>query len=369
MPGLYIHVPFCVRKCRYCDFYSVPSRPDLQESFLDALGVELSQLPAGFKADTVYVGGGTPTALPLDRLEWLLGLVGAAAAAHEWTVEVNPGTLTREKAALLRAAGANRVSLGVQSFDPANLARLGRIHTVAEAVESFELLRGAGFKNISVDLMYAIPGSSRSALELDIARALELGPEHVACYALIFEEGTELTRQRDAGGIREVDDDEQLAQYRLIRNTLGEGGLRHYEISNFARPGFECAHNLLYWDGGEYIGCGPAAHSHWGGVRWSNVRDVARYGELVQGGGGARDFEENLEPEAKARETLVMSLRRLDGVSRKEFQARTGFDYRVLRGAEIDRLIELGMLTESGGRLRLTEQGLFVSDSVFAELV
>lgn len=369
MPGLYIHVPFCVRKCRYCDFYSVPSCGELQDRYLAALAVELSRLPAGFKADTVFVGGGTPTSLPAERLERLLGLIRAASSPAEWTVEANPGTLDRENATLLKAAGVNRVSLGIQSFDAASLEFLGRIHTADEASAAFALLRETGFTNVSVDLMYGIPCASRATVAADLDAAIALAPEHVACYALIFEEGTELTRLRDAGRVREVDDDEQLEQYRMVRRVLGANGLRHYEISNFARPGFECRHNLLYWSGGDYIGCGPAAHSHRCGVRWSNVRDVAAYCERIESDAWPRDFEEKLEPEAKARETLIMSLRRLDGVPRDEFRERTGFDYHALRGAEIARLVGLGMLTESGGRLRLTEQGLFVSDAVFAELV
>ncbi len=369
MPGLYIHVPFCERKCRYCDFFSVPRRQDLQNVFLEALEIELSRLPEGFKPDTVFVGGGTPTVLATGQLERLLTLIRNVSAPEEWTVEANPGTLDREKAALLKSAGVNRVSLGIQSFEPGNLSFLGRIHTADEASTAFALLRETGFDNISVDLMYAIPGASRGVLEADLRRVIELKPEHVACYALIFEEGTELTRMRDAGEIIEVGDDEQLEQYRMVRRVLGEAGMRHYEISNFARPGFECRHNVLYWSGGEYIGCGPAAHSHWEEVRWSHVRDVQSYCDAMKGGESARDFEEKLEPEAKARETLVMSLRLLDGVLREDFRGATGFDYRALRGGEIDRLVGLGMLKDDGSCLRLTEEGLFVSDSVFAELV
>lgn len=371
MPGLYVHVPFCVRKCRYCDFYSVPvNGTDLRARFLDALAVEIGALPPDFHPETVYVGGGTPSALETEELERLLALVREkAGGAAEWTCEANPGTLTRGKAELLRRAGVGRVSLGVQSFDPQNLAFLGRIHSAQDAVDSFRLLRDCGFRNVSLDLMYAIPGSSREQLERDLARIVNLEPEHVACYCLIFEEGTPLTRLRDAGEVAEVEDDEQIEQYRLIRRTLSEAGYRHYEISNFAKPGFECRHNLLYWGSGEYIGCGPAAHSHWGGVRYANVRSVDDYCSALLAGRSARATEERLEPEAKAREALVMGLRRLDGVSREEFKARTGFDYRDLRGREIDWLVELGMLEETGGRLRLTEKGLFVSDSVFAELV
>lgn len=371
MPGLYIHVPFCLRKCRYCDFYSVPAEADLVNAFLDALAAELAGLPEGFAPDTVYVGGGTPTVLEPAALARLCGLVHGRAGTGvvEWSCEANPGTLTEEKARLLLDAGVNRVSLGVQSFDDSALRFLGRAHTAEQAERAFRLLRECGVRNAGVDLMHGIPGTSRAALGRDLDRVAALAPEHVACYALIFEEGTPLAAQRDAGRVSEMPDREQLAQYRQVRRRLGAAGYRHYEISNFAKPGFECRHNLLYWGAGEYIGVGPAAHSHWGGARYGNVRDVGAYCDAMLSGRPARAFEERLDPEAKARETLVMSLRQLDGVSREEFAKRTGFDYRALRGREIDLLRETGMVEEAGGRLRLTEKGLFVSDSVFAELV
>jgi oxygen-independent coproporphyrinogen III oxidase len=371
MAGLYIHIPFCVRKCRYCDFYSVPlNGVELRAKFLDALDVEFRGLPSDFRPGTVFIGGGTPTALePAELGGWLDRVRRIAEGVGEWSCEANPGTLTREKAKLLRDAGVNRVSLGVQSFSAENLAFLGRIHSPAEAQDAFRLLRETGFTNVNLDLMYGIPGSPREILERDLDQVINLAPEHVACYGLIFEEDTPLTRLRDAGQVEEVDDDEELAQYRLMRERLQSAGYRHYEISNFAKPGFECRHNLLYWSGGEYIGCGPAAHGHWQGTRYGNLRSVEEYVRALREGRSIHAFEEHLEPEAKARETLVMGLRRLDGFSRKDFLKQTGFDYRALRGNEIDWLCELKLLEESGQRLRLTEKGLFVSDSVFAELV
>lgn len=373
MPGLYIHIPFCVRKCRYCDFYSVEGACAAERSaFLDALEVELGRLPPGFAPETVFIGGGTPTAFEPAELSRFLTLLNERVRlgdVTEWTCEANPGTLTREKVAILRDAGVNRVSLGVQSFEPQNLAFLGRIHTATEAVEAFQLLRDGGFDNLSLDLIHAIPGSSRERLQCDLDRVVGLGPEHVACYGLIFEEGTPLANRRDRGEIAEVDDDEQLAQYNLVRDALARAGYRHYEISNFAKPGRECRHNLLYWTGGEYVGCGPAAHSHGEGMRYANVRDLGEYGCAMREGRSSRESEERLGPEEKARETLVMNLRLIDGVDRESFRRATGFDYRDLRGREIDWLCEIGLLDESGDRLRLTEKGLFVSDSVFAELV
>jgi oxygen-independent coproporphyrinogen III oxidase len=385
MPGLYLHIPFCVRKCLYCDFYSLPtgSGPIAgrlasacgsdNSRFLDALDRELSLLPADFRPETVFIGGGTPTELSdrdFTRLFEVLKARIDLSRVAEWTCESNPGTLTAGKARILKAAGVNRMSLGVQSFDPRNLEFLGRIHSSDEAADAFRLLRRTGFENINLDLIYAIPGSSRDALERDLDRIAELAPEHVACYALIFEDGTPLTDLRDRGFVKEVDDDEQFAQYQCVRNRLAEAGYAHYEISNFARPGRECRHNILYWSGAEYLGCGPSAHSHWQGLRYGNVRSLEDYcASLIDEGRSPREFEERLEPEAKARETLVMSLRRLDGVSRSAFKNQTGFDYADLCGATLRRLESLGLLDASGERLRLTEEGLFVSDGVFADLV
>ena len=222
MAGLYIHIPFCVRKCRYCDFYSVPvrRRDGLRSRFLQALDIELQKLPKDFLPQTIFIGGGTPTSLDAPELAGLFESVKKrvdVSKVTEWSCEANPGTLDWEKAKLLRDAGVNRVSLGVQSFDPQNLAFLGRIHSSTEAKDAYQLLRDAGFENINVDLMYGIPGSSREILERDLALIANLDPEHVACYCLMFEEGTELTRLRDAGSVAEIEDEEELEQYRLIR--------------------------------------------------------------------------------------------------------------------------------------------------------
>ncbi len=372
MAGLYIHVPFCARKCAYCDFYSVPLAGGPAGDYLQALDRECALLPPGFAPETMFLGGGTPTVLSANDLARLFDLLARRvdlSRVTEWTCEANPGTLDAEKIRALRRAGVNRLSLGVQSFDDRILEFLGRIHTARQAAESFRLLRAEGFENLSLDLIFAVPGAPDGALERDLAQALELGPEHLSVYGLTFEGGTPLARRRDAGEVREVDEEEQLRQYRLVRQSLTSAGFRHYEISNYARPGRECRHNLLYWGPGEYLGLGPAAHSHWAGRRWGNVRNLEAWAAALEQGRAPREFEEALEPEARARETLVFSLRRLDGVERAGFQAETGFDYHALRGEEIAWLVRLGMLEETDDRLRLTEKGLIVSDAVFAELV
>lgn len=361
-PGLYVHVPFCVRKCAYCAFYSRPLAVDLHEAWRRGIHRDLAELPEGFRPETVFLGGGTPTVLgEADLSRWLETLRENVDMGEvvEWTCEVNPGTLTKEKARVLREAGVNRLSVGAQSFDDGMLKRLGRVHTAEETRECVALSREAGFSNIGLDLMYGVPGMSLEGLKADVDALLALEPEHVSCYCLELEAGTPFTRTMARERIQ-IDEDGQRAQFDGLRQRLAGAGYRHYEISNFARPGRECRHNGLYWCGGDYIGIGPSAHSHWRGVRWGHTAELPDWG---------REFEEQLEPGEKARETLVMGLRRLGGWGREEFREATGFDYDELRGAEIERLVSDGRLVAEGGRLRLAEDALFISDSVFAELV
>ena len=337
-----------------------------------ALDAELGQLPRPFRPESVFLGGGTPTELAEHDLARLLDLLHRRvdlSAVEEWSCESNPGTLTAGKARLLKEAGVNRMSLGVQSFDAGALAFLGRIHTAREAEASYALLRQTGFTNINLDLIYGIPGSPTTVLERDLARLLDLAPEHAACYALIFEDGTPLAGLRARGLVREVDDDTELEQYRLVCSTLGAGGYLHYELSNFARPGRDCRHNRLYWNGGEYLGVGPAAHSHWRGERSGNVRDLSAYLQQLAGGASPRAFRETLPPAAKARETLVMALRQTDGIRRADFQTITGFEVAGLCGDTLQTLAGDGLLELTPERIRLTEAGLFISDSIFAELI
>jgi oxygen-independent coproporphyrinogen-3 oxidase len=361
-PGLYIHVPFCARKCAYCAFYSRPVSPGPIAAWRTGLGRELEALPAGLLPESVFIGGGTPTVLEEQDLARVLELVRARvnlAQVVEWTCEANPGTLTKAKAAQLRAAGVNRLSIGAQSFDDETLKKLGRMHTAAETREGVALARAAGFGNIGLDVIYGVPGVSREQFCADVEAAISLNPEHVSCYCLELEEGTPLARAAGAGKL-EVPGEEQRAQFDWARKRLAAAGFVHYEISNFAKPGRECRQNLLYWSGGEYLGLGPAAHSHWRGVRRGNTAELPAW---------RREFEERLAPEAKARETLVMGLRRLAGWGRAEYRAATGFDYDALRGNEISKLVAEGLLLAEGDRIRLAEDALFVSDSVFSELV
>lgn len=361
-PGLYIHIPFCARKCPYCAFFSQRTEPGLVAAWFSGIARELESLPDGFAPESIFLGGGTPTALDESALARLLKMIRSRVeigGVAEWTCEANPGTLTQEKALCLRAAGVNRLSIGAQSFADETLQRLGRIHTAAETRAAVALAREAGFKNIGLDVIYGVPGVARESFQADIEAALALGPEHISCYCLEIEAGTPFAREEEAGELT-VSEDEQRAQFDWARKRLAASGWTHYEISNFAKPGRECRQNRLYWSGGDYLGIGPAAHSHWNGARWGNSSDLPRW---------KREFEERLAPEAKARETLVMGLRRLAGWDRQEFRAITGFDYDALRGKEIAHLATAGLLVVDLDGIRLAEDALFVSDSVFAELV
>jgi oxygen-independent coproporphyrinogen-3 oxidase len=353
MSGLYIHIPFCERKCSYCAFYSVSKPWKNLPQFFQTLEKELQTLPEGFDPETVFIGGGTPTAPPVQFLEKTLSML-RRFRPQEFSVEANPGTVDAAKLDLLKRSGVNRLSIGVQSFDSQCLETLGRIHTAEQAEAAFRLARSVGFKNISVDLIFGVPGQTMRGVESDLDRVLALGPEHIALYNLMYEEGTPLSLRNPPRLAEEL----EREMYDRIRLRLKAAGFVHYEISNFARPGFECRHNQLYWSGGEYLGCGPAAHSHWQGVRWANRSDLDDYGA----NGPRREFEEHLDPAAKDRETLVMGLRQLAGVEvAPELWAELEHDCRAME--------RTGLLTVEGRRIRLTDEALFVSDAVFAELV
>jgi len=360
--GLYIHVPFCARKCAYCAFYSCVPEPAQISAWMAGVERELRALPDGFAPDSLFLGGGTPTALPESILRALLQQIQQWVnldAVKEWTCEVNPGTFQASTASLLRDSGVNRLSIGAQSFRDETLKRLGRIHTAEETGESVVMAREAGFENIGLDLIYGVPGDSTAGVLADVEALLRLKPEHLSCYCLEIEEGTPFSELAKDGELS-VSESDQREQFDQIRRQLIAFGYTHYEISNFARPGFECRQNLLYWNGGEYQGLGPAAHSHWEGVRWGHSPELPEW---------RRTVEEKLDPQAKACETLVMGLRRLSGWDREEFLAATGFDYDELRGTEIRHLATIGKLVVETDRIRLAEDALFVSDSVFAELV
>jgi len=369
--GLYIHVPFCRSLCAYCDFYSERlEQPARACSYLDALEKEIQGIPSHVQPGTVFIGGGTPTALDAPSLRRLLAMVKdrCAGSVTEWSCEANPGTLTAHKIELLKRAGVNRISLGVQTFDAQQLALLGRAHSAQAARDAVRLLRRAGFDNLSLDLMYGIPGESLDLLSRDVDELLALQPDHVSAYALTLEEGTPLERDVERGRWTMPEDELCAEQYARVCQRLQEAGFEHYEISNFALPGRECRHNLLYWGPGEFYGCGPAAHSHIDGERWGNVEDTAEYCRRLQHGLSPKASSERLPPEARARESLIMGLRRIRGFSLAEIIRAAGCALPALE-EDVRQLIAEGRLIEEEGRLRLPRSDLFVSDDLFRRLV
>jgi len=370
--ALYIHVPFCLRKCRYCDFYSTPINDATADRFVEALGRELRLQEAQLQAplESVYVGGGTPTSLGARRLSHLLGMIRPLLDRRtEFTVEANPGLLDELVAGALAQAGANRVSLGAQTFDAGQLRLLGRLHDVDQPRQAVQLLRRAGIANISLDLIYGIPGQTLESWQASLEKALELEPQHLSCYSLSFEPGTALCAQVEAGLLRPVDDSVQEACYRWTIQRCLRGGLEHYEISNWARPGRPCRHNLTYWGNLPYLGLGPAAASYIGGVRHVNRPDLEAYLAALSQGQSPPGEAEQLVGRPQMAETLMLGLRLLEGVDRAEFARRFGQDVMEAFPRSLKHHQQLGMVIVSDDCIRLSPKALFVSDSVLADIV
>ena len=295
---LYFHIPFCPKLCPYCCFYVEVGSRNKTTAFLDALlrDVERAAAEREVKPETIYFGGGTPSALTTAQLEYLFAGLRARLDLRglvEWDLEANPATIRAEKARLMHAAGVTRLSLGVQSWDDALLATLGRTHDAAQAEATFAVLREAGFANLNIDLMFAVPGQTAAQWQATLEKTIALGPEHVSCYCLTYEEDTEYFRKLTGGTF--VQDDERDAQlFETTMDTLTAAGFSHYEISNYARAGRESRHNLAYWQGRDYLGFGPGAFSTVGCERWENVRDTAEYTRRVMAGESTRGFVETL---------------------------------------------------------------------------
>ncbi|HVF72977.1 MAG TPA: radical SAM family heme chaperone HemW [Chthoniobacterales bacterium] len=356
---LYVHIPFCARICPYCAFYKEQADPSQTQRFCEALLRELDmvreQFPLRFR--TIFFGGGTPTALTTTQLAFLLGGMRERldlAELREWTLEANPGSVSPRKAVLLRDLGVTRLSLGVQSWDDALLRLLGREHDAAQAENSFQTLRDAGFQNISLDLMFGLPGQTRTQWEADLTKSISLQPDHISTYCLTYEEDTDFFLRHARGEFRaDTESDAQLLERTMA--ILEGAGYRHYEISNYARPGFESVHNRGYWAGHDYLGIGPSAVSTVGSKRWQNVCDYRAYADRVLAGELPIASTENLTPEMKRTERIALGLRTRDGIPARELEAWR---------AESEEFLKLGLLRESDGNFLLTPRGKLLADSV-----
>lgn len=394
--GLYIHIPFCVQKCPYCDFNTYAKLEHLYQAFVDALCQELahwSHVLARPRITTIFLGGGTPTALSAGQLAQIFDAVFRAfqvASDCEITSEANPGTVDQEKFVALHELGVNRLSMGVQSFQPDELAFLGRIHSVRDVYTAYETARQAGFENINLDFMFGLPGQSRENWEATLEEALALAPEHLSLYSLIVEPNTPLYHWVQTGRVPHPDEDEAGALYEWAMERLAQQGYVQYEVSNWARadvetasvPRLACRHNLIYWRNEEYVGVGPGAHSHMrppvadpiarppaetAAIRWSNHRPVPGYIRRVKETGFAVAEQENLDMSTSMGETMMMGLRLLqEGVPFARFRAQYNRDLRAVYGSEIERLAALGLLRVDQERVRLTRRGLMVANQVVA---
>lgn len=372
--GLYVHLPFCRQKCFYCDFPSYAGQEGRMAVYVEALLGELAREGAPLRAAwgpprTVYLGGGTPTALPPALMERLLAglreFLAAAPDALEFTCECNPGTVDAAYLSLLRAGGVNRLSLGVQTFDDALLRRIGRIHTAAQARAAVRQARAAGFRNLSLDLMYGLPGQTLAGLEMSVRQALALAPQHISIYGLQVEEGTPFARAQAAGRLALPSDEESEAMYDYMTAALPAAGYARYEISNFARPGFESRHNLGYWQDVPYLGVGAAAHSYLDGQRYENPRGIEEYLAALRESGRARREEEPLTRATSMEEFAFLALRTARGIDRARFAARFGCELASVYADAIARMRARGFLEEDAQGVRLTPLGMKYGNWVF----
>ena len=368
----YIHVPFCFRHCGYCNFTVIAGRNDLVGDFLRAMEIELATLPSPQEVDTLYFGGGTPTQLSPDALRELFAIVNrhiTTAKNAEITVEANPADVDATKAALAVELGVNRVSLGTQSFHDEKLATLERDHRAADNRRAIELLCAAGIPSIGVDLIFAAPGETLDAWHNDLSQAIAHAPDHISTYGLTFEKGTTFYGRLDRGELSQCDEDLEREMYLAAIDRLTAAGYEHYEVSNFAQPGRRSRHNQTYWTGAPYLAFGPGAARFIGGTRESNHRSVTLYLQRVLAGQSPVAERETLSPEDAARERLVFGLRRLEGVQLDDFVRETGFRVESLAGEALGKFVALGLFESADGRLRLTRNGLLVSDSLWPELL
>ena len=378
--GLYIHFPFCLKKCLYCDFNSTAWSGDEPAQYVELLLREMElrekALPGPVQAPTLYLGGGTPSLMAPELvgrlIEKAVKRFGLEPDA-EVTLEANPGTLTPRRLSCYRAAGVNRLSLGIQSFEERLLQRLGRVHTVHEAVSAFEQARAAGFDNISIDLMHSLPGQSLKQWRAALRKGIALGPEHISAYALSVEEGTPFERLYERGELPLPGEEEGARMFEATSECLAAAGYLHYEISNFARPGRFSRHNLSYWSRQSYLGFGAGAHSFWNpdglGRRWNNAADLSGYRESIALGLLPEREPVQLTLEDAVAESFFLGLRVLTGLDLAPLKAAFGEAPLSRRLAEVDELLRGGLLVADGDRIRLAENSVIIANSIFSRFL
>ena len=373
MAGIYIHIPFCKQRCTYCAFYST-TLYNIRERYVEALCKELVMRKeyAGCKTiETIYLGGGTPSTLSMEQLKRICDTIYATyriSPSPEVTIECNPDDLTPEFLAQLKKLPFNRISMGVQSFNDSQLKRLGRRHNADKARQAVHNARQAGYRNISIDLIFALPGSTITDWEHDLDSAIALRPNHLSAYNLTYEEGTPMHRALERGDFTELSEEENIEQFQMLIAKLKEAGYRHYEISNFALPGCESHHNSSYWNDTPYIGCGAAAHSYDGTSRQWNIADIHEYIKGIDNGTPCFEIEQ-LTEEERYNDTILTRLRTTKGIPLEWMKDRFSAKLNSYMRHFAEKEIALGNLKEENGHLSLTEKGIFISDAVIRELI
>ena len=385
--GLYIHIPFCKSKCKYCDFISYPNKEHLIDRYVKCVKYEIRDIGISNLNDykegkddlinvkTIYIGGGTPSVIDSKYIKEIINEIKQNIKIDgdvEITLEVNPGTVNEEKLRDYREAGINRLSIGLQSTNNNTLKRIGRIHTYEEFLNTYSLARKIGFNNINVDLMLALPEQTMVELMDGVGRVVNLNPEHVSIYSLILEEGTKLYKEVEEENKYELpDDDLERKMYWKTKEMLEKAGFTHYEISNFAKKGFESKHNLSYWNQEEYIGVGAAAHSYSNNVRYSNIDSVEEYISNYKNGKDIDNlvFHEKQNQESKMKEYMILGLRKIEGVNIDTFKNKFIQSPLYLFRQEIDKLIRKKLIVVDGNFIRLTDRGLDLANLVWEEFV
>jgi oxygen-independent coproporphyrinogen III oxidase len=367
--GLYIHIPFCRTKCRYCGFYSEPIKNHTPQHLISAIITELTE-KRGQESffQTIYIGGGSPSCLPAKQLLRLIGeITSRCPKPEEFTIEVNPGQVNKDILSQLHAAGVTRISIGAQSFNSEELTFLGRKHSVADIGRAVRSAKEAGFDNIGLDLIFAIPHSTLKSWKHSLRSAIDLGVQHISAYALTYEEQTPLQKAVETGKVTPVDEETDRQMYDMTIDEFEKTDFKQYEISNFAKPGFECKHNLNYWANNPYLGIGPAAGSYWQGKRTLNIADIKKYIDGVEQGKTVTAESETPDDIQIACETAVLNLRRRCGIILDEFKTQTGFDAAKLFAEPVARYKKLGLIRTTSKRLCLTRKALPIADSVLCD--
>lgn len=366
----YVHIPFCTQICYYCDFSKVFIKNQPVDAYLEHLIQETRSYEIG-KLRTLYIGGGTPTALSAQQLAYLLTelpKVMDLSEVEEFTIEANPGDLDPDKIAVLKDSQVNRVSLGVQTFDNKMLKKIGRSHQEQDIYDNIRHLKQAGFDNISIDLIYALPGQTMDQVKENVAKALALDIPHMSLYSLILENHTVFMNRMRRGKLPLPKEELEAEMFEYIIEELEKGGFEHYEISNFSKPGFESRHNLVYWDNAEYYGLGAGASGYVDGIRYKNHGPIRHYLEAVEAG-KARITEEHLTLEEKMEEELFLGLRKKTGVSKARFEEKFGVSFDQRYGQVVASLTEQGLLVPDDKQVRMTKRGLFLGDTVAEKFI